>query len=93
MKQMTLEEILNLADWVESDITKVYVGKSHVCRCGCCGDYFYKGSEEFDKVISDLKDGVHLIHDFTDSDLGVNYINIDTDDTTDEGECVCLYND
>ena len=91
MNNINLIDILKKANWTEADITKVYVGKSHECRCGCCGDYFKKGEPGFAEAISQLKAGVEPWHDFGEDDIGPNYINVDLDE--DEDTCICLYND
>jgi len=88
---MKLDEILRLAGWTEDSVTRLYVGKSHACRCGCCGDYFDRGTPEFEEAMQKLRDGVELVHDFGPDDLGPNYVNVDTDE--DEDTCICLYND
>lgn len=88
---INLKNILDKVGWSKSDITKIYVGRSHDCRCGCCGDYFYKGSSGFDEVIAELEDGVNPAHDWCDEDVGVNYVNVDLAGTDDQ--CYCLYND
>ena len=88
---ITLQDVLAKANWSESDITKVYVGKSHCCRCGCQGDYFKRGESEFEKALNELRKGIDLVHDFGPDDIGSNYINVDTDEV--EDTCICLYND
>lgn len=36
------------------EITKIYHGKDHACRCGCCGRYFEKGDKGFTRAINTL---------------------------------------
>lgn len=85
-----LDEILKLNGWNESDITKIYYGKSHCCRCGCRGTYHERGSRGFTKAMNALKRGV-LAMPTSKDDVGSNYINIDLEYTNDK--CYCLYND
>ena len=88
---ITLQDVLAKANWSESDITKVYVGKSHACRCGCCGDYFKRGEPEFEEALNKLREGIDPVHEFGPDDIGPNYVNVDTDEA--EDTCICLYND
>lgn len=85
-----LIEILKLNNWKESDITQIYYGKSHACRCGCCGTYHERGSRGFTKALNALKRGVLALPTSKD-DVGSNYININLEYTNDR--CYCLYND
>lgn len=87
---MKLDEILKLNNWNESDITRIYYGKSHTCRCGCHGTYHERGSRGFTKAINALKRGV-LVMPISKDDVGDNYININIEYTNDK--CYCLYND
>ena len=91
MNNTTLKEILDKTGWSESDIKKVYSGKSHTCRCGCQGDYFGRGSPEFDEIMAEIKEGVMLDHGFSDDDIGPGYVNLDLAGTDDM--CYCLYTD
>lgn len=36
------------------EVTKIYHGKDHACRCGCCGRYFEKGDKGFTRAINKL---------------------------------------
>lgn len=59
------------------EITKVYVGGDRVCRCGCAGDYFYKGEPGFDRRV---KRFMKLWADYAPfvNDVGDDYRNITT---------------
>lgn len=87
---MKLDEILRLNNWNKSNITRIYYGKSHACRCGCNGTYHERGSIGFVKAINALKHGV-LVMPISKDDIGSNYININIEYTNDK--CYCLYND
>ena len=30
-------------------ITKIYLGRDRICRCGCAGEYAYPGDAKFEK--------------------------------------------
>jgi len=32
-------------------ITKIYLGRDKVCRCGCAGEYTYPGEPKFEKRV------------------------------------------
>lgn len=32
-----------------SKVTKIYLGKDNVCRCGCAGEYVERGEPKFEK--------------------------------------------
>ena len=90
MDKITLNEILNMLGWTEADIEKIYYGKSHACRCGCCGNYFRPGERGFNRHMNSLRRGVLKAHEFELFDIDVAcYINIDLAYTNDR--CICLY--
>lgn len=57
MKLFNLDETLKLAGWTEDSIKKIYHGGDHVCRCGCAGNYFDRGSVGFKRALNALKRG------------------------------------
>jgi len=88
---MNLDEILKLVNWKQSDITRLYYGKSHCCRCGCGGTYHDRGTPGFKRYINQLLRGVELAHPFQKDDIDAGcYVNIDLAFTNDR--CICLYN-
>lgn len=64
-----------------SKVTKIYMGRDRVCRCGCAGEYVSRGkqghlAEKFDKRVARFaKMWAEYIPDPKD-DIGDNYLNI-----------------
>ena len=96
--------ILKEANWTKSDIDRIYYGGDHVCRCGCAGNYFEKGSRGYTRHLNSLVNHtatirpageVHYSRYRGDDvvcegiDIGPNYINIPIANT--EDKCICLY--
>ena len=108
MTKFNLNETLAKAGWTEDDITRIYHGGDHVCRCGCAGRYFDRGSHGFTRALNALKKGfmtesagdkVHVTgygHDEVQTSEGIDirtdYINIPEFDTPNHNRCYCLYN-
>ena len=101
---MNIEKILETIDKKPEDIVKIYRGRDHHCRCGCGGDYFYRGRDDefneiLDEIMSDdfipLEAGTEMYSEDDGPfecdgvDVKKSYINIPYDCTTDE--CYCLY--
>lgn len=38
-----------------SQLTRIYSGKNHCCRCGCGGRYFEKSDKSFQSVLARLE--------------------------------------
>ena len=57
MKQFNLNETLTEAGWTENTIQKIYHGGDYVCRCGCAGKYFLRGSLGFTRALNELRRG------------------------------------
>ena len=57
MKQFNLNETLTEAGWTEDTIQKIYRGGDHVCRCGCAGKYYLRGSCGFTRALNELRRG------------------------------------
>lgn len=88
----TLTEILTLVGWSESNVKRLYYGKSHCCRCGCGGTYHDRGTRGYTRYMNMLKRGVQLAHPFEAEDIDKTcYVNIDLANTNDR--CICLYVD
>ena len=56
-------------------VTKIYLGKDRNCRCGCGGEYVYRGEPKFE---SRLKTFTRKLVDYTPGkhDVDSNYINV-----------------
>ena len=109
MKLFNLDEALKLAGWTEESITKIYHGGDHVCRCGCAGKYFERGTVGFTRALNALKRGFmteekgeqvyvsgygHNEYQISDGvDAQLNYINVPEYDAPNHNRCYCLYND
>ena len=100
---MNLTTTLSTIGKTTADIVKIYHGKDHACRCGCCGRYFEPGELGFKRAMNAiLKDSFTPLEPFTEvidkwgsiwkSDgLEVNddYVNIPYD--RDHDKCYTLY--
>lgn len=109
MTKFNLDETLAAFGWKESDITKIYHGGDHVCRCGCAGNYFDRGTRGFTRALNALRRGFntetagekvfvsgygHNEEQVSDGvSCGGNYINIPEFDAPNHNKCYCLYND
>ena len=78
--------ILKEANREEKDITRVYHGLDHWCRCGCGGRYFDKGERGFTRALNAMKKA-----DFkTDNvEQGETWINIP--EALKDNNCYCIY--
>lgn len=108
MKMLNFDETLKSAGWTEESITKIYHGGDHVCRCGCAGNYFERGTRGFTRALNALKRGFmteekgdkvwvsgygHDEEQVSDGiDFGGSYINIPEADASNHNRCYCLYN-
>jgi len=86
--KVSIDDFLKLAGWDVDDITTIYYGKDHACRCGCCGTYCDDVSKGFKLRIAKLQKGVLVEGEVVAED---NHINIPLAYTDDK--CYCLYND
>lgn len=109
MENFNLEKTLAGAGWTEDSIKRIYHGGDHVCRCGCAGRYFERGSIGFSRAMHKLRKGfvteskgdeVYVTgygHDEIQvSDGVVNggiYINIPIYTDPHHNKCYCLYRD
>lgn len=108
MKMFNLDETLKSAGWTEESITKIYHGGDHVCRCGCAGNYFKRGTVGFTRALNALKRGFmteekgdkvfvtgygHNEEQVSDGvDICGSYINVPEADAPNHNKCYCLYN-
>lgn len=109
MEMFNLANTLAEAGWTEESITKIYHGGDHVCRCGCAGRYFRRGTPGFTRALNALRKGfmteskgdkLHVsgyghneIQRSKGVDANLNYINIPIFDDPRHNKCYCLYND
>ena len=91
---MTLNEILKEHNKTVDDIKKIYRGKDHACRCGCCGKYFDADKSEdhrgFIRAINEMNKPDFQCYDVK-HELYCNseWINIPYDQYNDK--CFCIY--
>jgi hypothetical protein len=59
----------------KNKITKIYMGRDRICRCGCAGEYVERGEPMFDLR---LKRFIRMAETYTvgQDDIGDNYINL-----------------
>ena len=59
----------------KNKITKIYMGRDRICRCGCAGEYVERGDPMFDLR---LKRFIRMAETYTvcQDDIGDNYINL-----------------
>lgn len=109
MKMFYLDNFLTHNGWTEESITKIYHGGDHVCRCGCAGRYFERGTPGFTRALNALKHGILTEekgdkvwvsgygHDEMQTSDGVeasgSYINIPEAMDEHHNKCYCLYRD
>lgn len=80
-----------------ADISRLYVGKNHWCRCGCGGNYHEKDTPGFKRAISRLMKPetvpLSTADDSIDFRMGTQeaYMNIPLANRT--NRCICLYFD
>ena len=108
MTKFNLNEALNHAGWTEDDIMRIYHGGDPVCRCGCAGKYFDRGTPGFTRALNKLKRGFvteskgdkvyvtgygHNEWQVSDGiDIKTDYINIPEYSAANHNRCYCLYN-
>jgi hypothetical protein len=85
---MTLNELLINKGKSVKDITQIYRGKDHACRCGCCGRYFKAGEKGFTRAINEMSKTDFYCFNV---EYGDTYINIPYD--YDNDKCFCIYFD
>lgn len=63
----------------ETKITKIYMGRDRICRCGCAGEYVDRGEPMFEKRVERFMKMAQT-YNFKDNryqnDIGPNYVNI-----------------
>ena len=109
MEMLNFAETLAKAGWTEESIAKIYHGGDHVCRCGCAGKYFERGTKGFTRALNALRKGF-LTESNGDNiwvsgyghnemqvsegiDIRTDYINIPEANDRRHNKCYCLYND
>ena len=108
MEMLDFNKLLETANWKEEDIDRIYHGGDHVCRCGCAGTYFERGSRGFTRALNALKRGfmtesagdkVHVtgyghneVQTSEGIDIKTDYINIPEYAAPNHNRCYCLYN-
>lgn len=86
---INLNKILEQHNLKAEEITKIYYGGDHVCRCGCKGHYADRGTPLFKRYLRkmaemDVVDEIEI--------AGNKYwLNIPVDNSMDIGKCFCLY--
>lgn len=109
MTKLNFAETLAKAGWTEDSITKIYHGGDHVCRCGCAGKYFERGSVGFTRALNALRRGFTTEEDgdmvfvtgyghnemqrSNGVEAALNFINIPEAEAANHNRCYCLYND
>ena len=107
MTKFNLAETLTKAGWTEDSIKRIYHGGDHVCRCGCAGRYFDRGTQGFTRALNALRKGFMTEsegdkvwvsgygHDEMQTSDGVEidsvYINIPEAKDPRHNKCYCLY--
>lgn len=107
MEILDFNKLLETAGWKEEDISRIYHGGDHVCRCGCAGRYFERGSRGFTRALNALKRGfmtesagdkVHVtgyghneVQISEGIDIETDYINIPEYNAPNHNRCYCLY--
>lgn len=63
----------------ESKITRIYMGRDRICRCGCAGEYVDRGEPMFEKRVQrfmKMAQTYKFKDDQYQNDIGPNYVNI-----------------
>ena len=91
MDVITFKDLLAKAGKTEDDIEKIYHGKDHHCRCGCGGNYFYKGVDKagYTRAVNKMKDPTFESYNIEGDPYGGDYINIP--DANRDNMCYCIY--
>ena len=81
--------------FTKEDVTKIYFGGNHCCRCGCKGEYFYPNSDpkSFNR---NFNRGIKLLVEMFDEnewDDGGTYVNIPTSTKGEVGKSITIYFD
>ena len=109
MELFDFAKTLKDAGWTEESITRIYHGGDNVCRCGCAGRYFERGSHGFTRALNALRRGFNTEtkgekvyvsgyghNEYQISDgvwICENFINIPEYDAPNHNRCYCLFND
>jgi hypothetical protein len=93
-KPISFEDLLKKFGRTEDEIEKIYHGKDHWCRCGCGGNYFYRGVETekrgFNRALSSLKKETFESFDIEYHDYGGGaWLNIPK--ANQDNKCYCIY--
>ena len=107
MEMLDFNKLLETANWKEEDIDRIYHGGDHVCRCGCAGNYFERGSRGFTRALNALKRGFmteskgdevyvsgyghNEVQISEGIDIETDYINIPEYNAPNHNRCYCLY--
>ena len=108
MEMLNLAEVLKKANWTEDSIKRIYHGGDHVCRCGCAGKYFERGTIGFTRALNTLRKGFmtetagdkvwvsgyghNEMQTSEGIDIKSDYINIPEANDPRHNKCYCLYN-
>lgn len=60
-------------------ITKIYMGRDRICRCGCAGEYVDRGEPMFEKRVArflKMAETYNWSEEENAHDIGPNYMNI-----------------
>ena len=92
IKPQTVEDILACFGKTIDSVKQIYSGKDHACRCGCCGKYFVRAEDSFNRALKRVTsliktNKVHIDQIVADPDDD-GYVNI-PDGTNDH--CYTLY--
>jgi len=80
------EKTVEAAGKKVEDVTKIYRGKDHACRCGCRGHYYERGTEGFERIIKAMNKAVLAEEEIEVYD---NFINVPFDIKNDK--CFTIY--
>ncbi len=107
MEMFNLMNALAKVNCTEDSIHRIYHGGDHVCRCGCAGKYFERGSKGFTRALNALRKGfmtesngeVVYVYGYGHNeeqiskgiDITKEYINVPIYDDANHNKCYCLY--
>lgn len=63
------------ASFDPNSVTKIYLGRDRICRCGCAGEYVNKGESKFELR---LKRFMKMASDYApaEGDVDASYLNV-----------------
>lgn len=89
---MNLVKLLATKNQTVDDITQIYYGLNHHCRCGCGGTYVKKTDPEFKEFLDNIQDDDFDIGDYEEIGHEHGYLNI-PEGFIEDNMCYCLYFD